>query len=416
MWLNIKINTFASIIRFMNQNTRTYLRHIGLFLATLITTTIAGAEWRYGRYVLFGQLSFNEILDGLQFSIPFLLIFTFHEFGHYFTARKNKINASLPYYLPLPPIPLAIGTLGAVIRLKDEVKSTKQNFDIGIAGPLAGFVIAIIVLGYGYTHLPDSSFIYSTHPEYEYFGDTYDEVVYNNDTLITKEMMKEFVSAEQYNSMPDTLIYPRISTLVVQKSIIMGLFEKYIVPEEDKNKIPNVHEFAHYPYLFAGFLALFFTALNLIPIGQLDGGHVVYGLFGKKIHSIIATIIYFGMLTYAGIGLIHIQMPFQDLIFYIPIYVWFLQVCLKGTGLKTKDRWMYASVIFTFQFLMTWWFPKFEGFTGWLLFGFVIGRFIGVHHPSTDDESSLDLNRIILGWISLLILILCFVPSPFIEV
>ena len=396
----------------MNKQYLIILKHVGLFLATLVTTTIAGAEWRYGRFLLFGQLSYPEILEGLKFSIPFLTIFTFHEFGHYLTARKNNINATLPFYIPLPPIPTMIGTLGAIIKLKERVKSTRQNFDIGIAGPLAGFVIAMGVLFYGYTHLPDTDYVTYIHPEYQYFGDDYQNVVYNNDTLITRSMLKNFVTEEQYAEMPDTVIYPRQGTIVVRKNLMIAFFENYIVPENDKYKIPNIHEFAHYPFLFAGFLALFFTALNLLPIGQLDGGHVVYGLFGQKGHTIIAMSVYFAMLIYAGIGLITVNMPIEDLIIYAPLYLWFLFSTLKGSGFRKKDKWMYAMAIFTFQFMINWAFPKIEGFAGWLIFAFIVGRFIGIKHPRAQDESPLDFKRKLLGWISLIILILCFSPSP----
>ena len=392
----------------MNKKTRTYLIHGGLFVATLITTTIAGAEWTNAKSLLFSGLSWEDFLSGFMFSIPFLLIFTFHEFGHYFTARSYKVNASLPYFIPLPPLPTLIGTLGAVIRLRDRVKSAKQNFDIGIAGPLAGFVIAMFVLWYGYTHLPDTDYVYDIHPEYHYFGENYADYAYSGDTTVTLDMVREFLSEEQIENYPDTVISPLYGPSIrINKTLMISFFEKYVVPEEDKHKIPNEFEMAHYPYLFAGFLALFFTALNLLPIGQLDGGHVVYGLFGERGHTIIATIAYFGLLFYAGLGLITLKMPLEDIAIYSPLYVWFLFICLKGTGMSNQNRWMYAVILFTAQFLIGWQFPDVEGFAGWLLLGLLIGRVIGVKHPPSEVEEKLDPARVFLGWLSLIILILC---------
>ncbi len=396
-----------------NSNLKTALIHGGLFLATLITTTIAGAEWQHGKALIVTGLTWSEFFSGFMFSIPFLLIFSFHEFGHYFTARSYNIKTSLPYYIPLPPIPSLIGTLGAVIRLKERVKSTTQNFDIGIAGPLAGFVIAILVLTYGYTNLPEKEYVFSVHPEYQYFGDKYDQYVYGYDTTVTKEMVKDIVSEEYYATLADTVISPLYGPyLKVNKSLMISFFEKYVVPSQDKDKIPNDYELAHYPVLFAGFLALFFTALNLLPIGQLDGGHVTYGLFGKKGHSIIAVTLYILFLFYAGLGLITLYMPAEDLLIYAPLYVYFLYVCLKSLGVSNRDRLMYAMAIFTVQFLIGWQYPTIEGYSGWLLFAFLIGRVIGVHHPMSVREEKLSSGRIALGWISLFILITCFSPTP----
>ncbi|MDH5382429.1 MAG: site-2 protease family protein [Cyclobacteriaceae bacterium] len=384
---------------------------MSLFLITLITTTLAGAQWRYGRL----SLTMAETLEGLKFSVPFLLIFTFHEFGHYFTAVKNNVKTSLPYFIPLPPVFFSIGTLGAVIRLKERVKSNRQNFDIGIAGPLAGFVIAMMVLFYGYSHLPEpDDYVLEIHPEYKYFGENFADYVYDPDTVVNKKMLEPYLTAEELENLPDTTIFsPDYGPFMkIQKSLMISFFENYIVSEEDKYKIPNVYEYAHYPFLFAGFLALFFTALNLLPIGQLDGGHVIYGLFGRKWHTYIAMTIYFGFLFYAGLGLISVRLPIDDLIFYIPLYIWFLSACLRSVFLSKRDRWMYAVIIFTVQFLLNWLFPEIEGFPGWLLLAFMLGRFIGVKHPPSEIEVKLDTNRVILGWISLLILITCFVPAP----
>src|SRR5688572_20583517 len=129
---------------------------VALFIITFIFTTLAGVEWCYGKsiYIVYPDLSvelnsnyrWSDFFNGLEFSIPLLLILTVHEFGHYFTAVHHKVKVSLPYYIPFPPIPylpLSIGTMGAVIRLRSRPKSNVENFDIGLAGPLAGFIVAL---------------------------------------------------------------------------------------------------------------------------------------------------------------------------------------------------------------------------------------------------------------------------------
>ena len=122
-----------------NSNRR--LRHLGLFILTFILTTISGAEWMYGKWLLFGEevLSLQNILNGLHYSIPFLLILTVHEFGHYFAAKYHDIKVTLPFYIPfwlgfIPGMP-SFGTMGAVIRIKETIHSRRNYFDVGVAGP-----------------------------------------------------------------------------------------------------------------------------------------------------------------------------------------------------------------------------------------------------------------------------------------
>ena len=361
-----------------------------------------------------GSMSWEDLKVGLYFSVPFLLIFTFHEFGHYFVARINKVKASLPYFIPLPPIPLMIGTLGAVIRLKERVKSTKVNFDIGIAGPLAGFVIALITTFYGYTHLPEPDYVTNIHPYYKAFGENFEDFVYTEDTILIKSQIKEFLTDEELSELPDTMyLFPsQVPMFQVNKSIIINLFEKYVVPEEDKYKIPNAYEFAHYPFLFAGFLAFFFTALNLLPVGQLDGGHVIYGLFGAKWHGRIATTTFFILVLYGGLGIFDFTESTESLLMYVVFYGVYLFVILKGVPVSKQNRILIAVSILTFHFLMAYSFPHIQGFRGWLLYGLLLGRAIGIYHPPALSEVPLDQKRVILGWISLLILILCFSFEP----
>jgi hypothetical protein len=380
-----------------------------LFTVTFIVTTIAGAEWIYGRlfaypgpgflFVVPGfsyiipvitivgpGLSFAEIISGIEYSIPFLAFLTFHEFGHYLTARYYQVKVSLPYYIPLwtgfTGI-LSFGTMGAFIRIREPIKSRLEYFDIGIAGPLAGFVIALFVLFYGFTHLPPADHIYSIHPEYREYGENYADHFYNEP-----------------------------GGFYLGDNLAFLFFKKFVAT--DPALVPNPHEIIHYPWLFAGFLALFFTALNLLPIGQLDGGHVLYGLFGLENHRKISTVMFLLLLFYGGLGLITPYDPIEDLWLYIPIYIGFLYLVMRSMQVTERTRLLLATAIFSVQFITVMFLPVNRGYAGWLVFAFIIGRFLGVNHPPAIFDRPLSTGRKILGWIALIIFIISFSPRPFV--
>jgi membrane-associated protease RseP (regulator of RpoE activity) len=368
----------------MTSDQKRVLLQLGLFILTFITTTLAGAEWAYGRSVFAKDYAWSDFVSGLEFSIPFLLILTVHEFGHYFVARYHKVKVTLPYYLPMPPLPFSIGTMGALIRIKEKIYSKKQNFDIGIAGPLAGFATALIILFYAFTHLPEPEYIFQIHPEYEQYGLSYADHVYENQN-------------------------ENIVDITIGKNLLFLFFEKFVA---DPDRMPNPHEIMHYPLILAGFLSLVFTFLNLLPIGQLDGGHVSYGLFGFKIHRIIASVIFVAFLFYAGIGVVTPRDSPDDLLFWVPGAIGFLYLALSGLGFSKRDTLMYALIMFAALFVLSWLFPNLQGYSGWLVFGFLIGRFIGIQHPPSEIQEPLDTKRIILGWLSLIIFVICFTPAP----
>lgn len=359
--------------------------HLLLFIATLFTTIHAGEEWTHGKSIWMSGYTWNDFWQGLHFAVPFLLILTVHEFGHYFTAIYHKVKTTLPFYIPFPPVPLSIGTMGAVIRIKERVKTTIQHFDIGIAGPLAGFILAIGVIWYGFENLPPKDYIFDIHPEYEAYGENYEDLAY---------------ASEQFDSIPSIKLGQNLTFL---------FFEEYVA---DPSRVPDHREMMHYPYLFAGFLALFFTALNLLPVGQLDGGHVLYGLFGKRKHAKIARVIFLIFLFYAGIGYITPFDKTEDLLLYAPLYILFLYFTLSRMFPSVKQNLMVAMIIFVGQFLLVYLFPTAQGYAGWLLFAFLVGRIIGVYHPGALVEQKLDLKRRILGWIALIIFIISFSPAP----
>ncbi|HZB11547.1 MAG TPA: site-2 protease family protein [Chryseolinea sp.] len=368
----------------MTSDQKRVLLQLGLFILTFITTTLAGAEWAYGRSIFAKDYAWSDFVSGLEFSIPFLLILTVHEFGHYFVARYHKVKVTLPYYLPMPPLPFSIGTMGALIRIKEKIYSKKQNFDIGIAGPLAGFAAALIILFYAFTHLPEPEYIFQIHPEYEQYGLSYADHVYENQN-------------------------ENIVDITIGKNLLFLFFEKFVA---DPDRMPNPHEIMHYPLILAGFLSLVFTFLNLLPIGQLDGGHVSYGLFGFKIHRIIASVIFVAFLFYAGIGVVTPRDSPDDLLFWVPGAIGFLYLALSGLGFSKRDTLMYALIMFAALFVLSWLFPNLQGYSGWLVFGFLIGRFIGIQHPPSEIQEPLDTKRIILGWLSLIIFVICFTPAP----
>lgn len=376
----------------MRSEQKRILIQVLLFITTFFTTTLAGAEWCYGKlfisifpFAYNPDFTFNDFLLGMQFSVPFLAILTVHEFGHYFTALYHKVKSSLPYYIPFPPLFLSIGTMGAVIRLRSRVPSTRKNFDIGIAGPIAGFIMALAILYYGFATLPPAEHIFTVHPEYKQYGLNYADHVYK----------------------------PSDSTINVAlgKNLLFTLLKNTVA---DPERVPNVHEMMHYPFLFAGFLALVFTSLNLLPIGQLDGGHVLYGFLGFKKHRIVASVFFVAFIFYAGLGLewIKLSQPADVLVVSIPVYGLFLYSCFMGLGLPQRDTIMYAAAVFAAQYLIMFLFPSVSGYPGWLVFGFIIGRLVGVAHPPTEIEQPLDFKRKILGWIALVIFVVSFTPQP----
>lgn len=399
----------------MNKEQRRILLQVGLFIATFFSTTIAGAEFCFGKtiYAYDPQtgsfLGFNtdftwdDFAKGMSFSIPFLLILTVHEFGHYFTAMYHRVGASLPYYIPFPPIPYfmqLIGTFGAVIRLRSRVRSNIHHFDIGYAGPLAGFVLALGVLFYGFTNLPPQEYVFQFHPDYEQFGTDYPDHVYT----------KEYFESQGLAGYLDVQI---------GSNLLFEFFKQYVA---DPERVPDPHELMHYPILLAGFIALFFTALNLLPIGQLDGGHIIYGMFGRKGHHLIATSFYIVLVFYSGLGIAH---AVQDQYYYhppyihafmvfVPIAVFFNYFCFQGLKLGRRDTLMISLLVFAVQFISTSIFPEMDGYRGWVLFGVLLGRFVGIHHPPAEVETPLDAKRIAIGWFMILIFIITFSPKPLI--
>lgn len=413
----------------MQQTLRTYAIHLGLFLLTLLATTFVGAEHVSGRFWIgWGAppeylLSASEFWLGLPYSLSFLAFLTFHEFGHYFTAVYHKVRVSLPYYIPIY-IPLGglvfnIGSFGAVIRLKEVPNSTRKFYDIGIAGPLAGFVISVLLLVYGFSHLPPmEEYVMNIHPNY----------------------LEEYCEVPTEAQQLQTVIDQGGQTFRIGTNLLFE-FLKSIVPP-DQSQVPTQFEVIHYPFLFVGYLTLFFTALNLLPIGQLDGGHIIYGMFGRKSASTIARIAVILLLFAGGTGLFdpgrlgpvfqsmgkHIQEIFAtfspeagmnlfyDSLIFVGLFLYavFIRFIYNRLfpDIRKDQTWMLTVLTLLSQALLASLIGGLEMNFIWLLYAFLVVRFLGVDHPPAYHEHKVNLPRQVLGWVAIIIFILCFSPTP----
>jgi membrane-associated protease RseP (regulator of RpoE activity) len=302
--------------------------------------------------------------------------------------------------------------MGAFIRIKERIFSRRQFFDIGIAGPLAGFVVAIPLLIYAFADLPQPEYIFSIHPEYQRYGLDYAQYVYQDG----------------------------VGSFALGKSLLFVFFEQYIA---DPALVPNSYEVIHYPFVFAGYLALFFTALNLLPIGQLDGGHVLYGLIGYKRFNRLSPIFFTLFILYAGLGIIS---PYHEplwseelLVVFAPFTYWafwkilgdrrhglaaalgmlLLQYSLSGFLPELAGYiWMWSFYVLYLVFVLQPAAPTLKltlYLTGIVLLAQVlISRVMGIFHPSCPDERPLTPLRKFLGILAFVIFILCFSPTPFI--
>jgi membrane-associated protease RseP (regulator of RpoE activity) len=263
-----------------------------LFVLTIFTTLLAGAL-QQGLNIFTNP---GALVVGIPFSFTLMTILLTHEMGHYLTSRYHRVGATLPYFIPAPSI---IGTFGAFIRMTSPILSKRALLDIGASGPIAGFVVAIAAVAIGL----------------------------------------------HYSTVVET---PALEGMKLGTPLIFSLISNVVI-----GSVPDGYDVLLHPIAFAGWIGLFVTALNLIPIGQLDGGHVVFAVFGRRHRTLsllmIPTLILLGLYGWPG---------------------WFL--------------WAVLPLIF------------------------------GINHPPVlDGDIPLDRPRKIIGWISLLIFILTFTPTPF---
>jgi membrane-associated protease RseP (regulator of RpoE activity) len=260
---------------------------IGLFLATAVTTSIAGFTSTYS-------------LSGLWYAAAILLILGAHEFGHYFACRWHNVDCTLPYFLPIP-LPLT-GTLGAVIKIKEPFPSRTALFDIGVAGPIAGFV----------TLLP---------------------------FMIGGIMFSEVVA------LPEDA-----GGLFLGEPLLFKSLARFI-----HGPLPEGTDIVIHPMGFAAWFGMLATALNLMPFGQLDGGHIAYAVLGPRAK---------------GLSLVTLAV-------------------VIGLAIVSLS-WIAMAVMLT-----------------------VMTFLVGLRHPAPyDDVTPLSRGRLIVAAIAVLIFIGCFTPVP----
>jgi membrane-associated protease RseP (regulator of RpoE activity) len=254
------------------------LVNLGLFILTLFSVLFAGALHAYagpepesGTALLFSLLA--ALPSGIPFAISLLAILLAHEFGHYLAARYHRTNVTLPYFIPFP---LSLfGTMGAFIRLKEPPRNKRVLLDIGIAGPLAGLVIAIPVLLYG---LSLSTIEPVQVPSGQGIILEGNSILY---LLAKYAVFGQLLPAPQsYGSLPPALYWIRY--FFTSQPLPIGGMDVWI-----------------HPVAWAGWAGLLVTALNLIPAGQLDGGHVIFVLFGRRARILLPFIL--GGLVLMGI-------------------------------------------------------------------------------------------------------------------
>ena len=334
------------------QKDRIY-KYIILFILTFISMTIAGTQWLGKDYFEITNWHY-----GLQYAILLIVFLSSHEFGHYFASKYHKVNCTLPYFIPFIPIidMPNFGTFGAIIKTRQPIPNKKALFDIGIWGPLPGFIVSVIYLIVGFITLPSIDYLYHIHPDYQSLG-------------TNLPVVNLFFG--------DTALY-------------------HILAEIFKNPsgfLPPMNEMYHYPLLNAGWFGLFVTSMNLLPIGQLDGGHIMYAMFGKT-QKIIAKYFWWGLIIIGSGSLFGIA---KDLLsfdfpnsFYLSLQNILLPIIEK---VKAEVPWYYNA------------------WGGWLFWAFITRVFIKLEHPPVVGEGEIDTKRKILGWIIIAIIILTFSPN-----
>ncbi|MEL6614445.1 MAG: site-2 protease family protein [Bacteroidota bacterium] len=388
--------------------------HVGLFLATFACTVFVAGWGGFGTEIqgvtLFNSLIAREgyylvngwpsrLADALMYAVPFLLFLTVHEFGHYFAAVRSRIRVSLPYYIPLP---FALGTFGAVIRIKEPIRRTRQLFDIGASGPLAGFVVALGVLLVAVLTLPPVEYLLSADVVLPGFDQPHVQTV------------QRFLA---------TGTFPSPGVGGAGGALVFGdtpLF--HAMQSLGAYRVPG-YEVMHYPLLLAGWLGLFFTALNLLPVGQLDGGHVIYAMFGPAVHAIVARITTLVLLVSGSVGWADQMVPelargFGDgwllggwgvlaLILFV-----YLRRFFGGSLLHAA---LGVPILLGLTFAVLFFAPGLAdaaGYWGWLIWSGLILFVIRLDHPPVLVQEPLTPMRKALGWACIVIFLACFSLQP----
>jgi len=364
-------------------------KHSLLFVLTFICVSFTGILW-VGQSANADTIT-DMLPEGILFATVFLLFLASHEFGHYFAAVYHRVRVTLPYFIP---VPFGIGTLGAVIRIKEKIEDSRKLFDIGIAGPIAGFVISLLTLLYGFATLPGPEFIANF--------DGHDEVI---------------AYVEQHGTWPDSPPEETEGMLMVMGDTILYSFMASFF-----DQAPPMWEMYHFPFLFAGWLGLFFTALNLMPVGQLDGGHILYSLIGFRKHRKVARYAFGGITGLAGIEAIpfihSILVEWNGTIASFSILIWALLLYyLLRKAYHNEHAWITPIWAASLAASVGYLFLLGNGMdqTGsliWVFWSFFLTFFVGLEHPPALYEQNLTPTRKVLGWSAMAIFVLCISPNP----
>ena len=301
-----------------------------MFLLTLFSVMLTGAQIPAGTIVpedFWGQLQLmvTHIFSGWPFAVALLSILLAHEFGHYIAGRIRKVDVSLPFFIPLPFT--ILGTMGAFINMRSIPRNKRHLFDIGIAGPLAGLIVAIPVLLIGLS-LSTTGTVLPAEGGF----------IEGNSLLY---LLAKFVVFGQW--LPSPANYGNLPPLLYW---VVYFFTGAPVP------FGGTDVFIH-PVALAGWAGLLVTSLNLIPAGQLDGGHILYTLFGGKVRKALP----------------------------------FIVIALGVLGFFWNGWWMWAVILL------------------------VLGR---VHAEPLDQITELDPRRRALGWLMMVVFLLTISPVPMI--
>jgi membrane-associated protease RseP (regulator of RpoE activity) len=320
----------------MRPSARIWFKHSIFLIITLVTSTIAGVLYPFGpipilpdadpqtfseitqfifslpvRYAVLIGTAVAHILNdaeylrqGLSFSLPLLLILIAHEMGHYVACRLYRVDATLPFFIPTPPMLGPAGTFGAFIKIRSPLPSRQAVFDIGVAGPIAGFLALLPIAVIGVLRLEPAP------PE----------------------------------------LLANASGITFSDPLLLRLIG-YLSGIDPTVSLGN-------PFYFAAWFGLLVTALNLIPSGQLDGGHAMYAVFGEFVHRWTGRIAFAAMVALATAGWIFFNSP-----------------------------------------------------SGFLL-AILLGVMMKVRHPTPWDQSPLDAKRKAVAFLTLVIFVLCFLPFP----
>jgi membrane-associated protease RseP (regulator of RpoE activity) len=307
-WEDTPDGRWLVVVRERSGRRERWWLHALLLLLTAVTTTIAGAALAGREVPTLALPPLRTLAAGLPFSVPLLAILLAHESGHFSVARRYRVDASPPYFLPLPPVVSLVGTLGAFIKLRSPLFDRRTLFDIAVAGPLAGLAIALPALVVGLA-------------------------------------WSDVVPGAPSTVVANQLVVLDGGVLLLGDSLLLRLLRLAVAPDG----VLLLH-----PLAIAGWVGILVTMLNLLPLAQLDGGHITYALFGRRQH-------------------------------WIARGFW---LALLALGFWRAEWWI------------------------WAVIALVVGRGRLAHPPVLSGERGLTPGRRRVGWLAVALFVLTFIPAP----